>query len=158
VTLDDALGNRRVIDDRTGEELRVSSRLGEPGVAGPGDPVQVGYFTFTVTAVEDGQTSLGGPPATRVPRGQFVLVYFTVRNDVLAPGRFAEEYQYLLFDGDGRKYEGHIADRGDLFQADINPGDTVAGVLVFDIPSDAEPLSIELHGSQYSGGINVLLG
>ena len=158
VTLDDALGNRRVIDDRTGEELRVSSRLGEPGVAGPGDPVQVGYFTFTVTAVEDGQTSLGGPPATRVPRGQFVLVYFTVRNDVLAPGRFAEEYQYLLFDGDGRKYEGHIADRGDLFQADINPGDTVAGVLVFDIPSDAEPLSIELHGSPSSGGVTVLLG
>jgi hypothetical protein len=156
VTLDDDLGNRRVIDDRTGEELHVRSRLGEPGVAGPGDPVQVGFFTFTVTAIEDGQTSFGGPPAIRVPRGQFVLVYFTVHNDVLSPRPFAVEYQ--LFDGEGRKYEGHIADRGDLFQVDINPGDTVAGVLVFDIASDAEPLSIELHASPYSGGVTVLLG
>jgi hypothetical protein len=157
VTLDDDLGNRRVIDDRTGEELRVSSRLAEPGVASINDPVRDGDFTFTVTAVEDGRQSLGGPPATRVPRGQFVLVYFTVHNDVLAPRLFAEEYQYL-FDGDGRKHEGHIVDRGDLFQADINPGTTVAGVLVFDIASDAEPLSIELHASQYSNGVRVLLG
>jgi len=93
-----------------------------------------------------------------VPRGQFVLVYFTVRNDVLAPGLFAEEYQYL-FDGEGRKHEGYIRrNRGDLFQADINPGETVAGVLVFDIASDAEPLSIELHASPSSGGVTVLLG
>jgi Domain of unknown function (DUF4352) len=157
VTLDDDLGNRRVIDDRTGEELRVSSRLAETGVAIIGDPVQDGDFTFTVTAVEDGRQSLGGPPATRVPRGQFVLVYFTVHNRVLSPSLFAEEYQYLT-DGDGRKYEGHIVDRGDLFQADINPGNTVEGVLVFDIASDAEPLSIEMHASQYSNGVSVLLG
>jgi Domain of unknown function (DUF4352) len=156
LTLDADLGNRRVIDDRTGEELRVSSRLAEPGVAGPGDPVQVGFFTLTVTAVEDGRQSLGGPPAISVPRGQFVLVSVTVHNDVLAPARFAVEYQYL-FDGDRRKYEGAI-DRGGLFQADINPGDTVEGVLVFDIPSDTEPLSIELHDSPSSDGVTVLLG
>jgi hypothetical protein len=158
VTLDDDLGNRRVIDDRTGEELRVASRLAEPGVASIDDPVQVGDFTLTVTAIEDGRQSLGGPPATRVPRGQFVLVYFTVRNDVLSPSLFAEEYQYLT-DGDGRKHEGYIRrNRGDLFQADINSGDTVAGVLVFDIASGAEPLSIELHASKYSNGVRVLLG
>jgi hypothetical protein len=157
VTLDDDLGNRRVIDDRTGEELRVSSRLAEPGVASIGDPVQVGYFTLTVTAIEDGRQSFGGPPATSVPRGQFVLVYVTMHNDVLSPRPFAEEYQHL-FDGDGRKYEGYIVDRGDLFQADINPDDTVAGVLVFDIPSDAEPAWIELHGSPSSDGVIVLLG
>jgi hypothetical protein len=157
LTLDDDLGNRRVIDDRTGAELRVSSRLAEPGVAGPGDPVQDGDFTLTVTAIEDGRQSFGGPPATSVPRGQFVLVYVTMHNDVLSPRPFAEEYQHL-FDGDGRKYEGYIVDRGDLFQADINPDDTVAGVLVFDIPSDAEPAWIELHGSPSSDGVIVLLG
>jgi len=157
VILDDDLGNRRVIDDRTGEELRVSSRLAEPGVASIDDPVQDGDFTLTVTAIEDGRQSFGGPPAISQPRGQFVLVYFTVHNDVLSPRLFAEEYQYL-FDGEGRKYEGYIADRGDLFQADINPGDTAAGVLVFDIPSDAEPLSIKLHGSPSSSGVRVALG
>jgi hypothetical protein len=74
---------------------------------------QDGDFTFTVTAVEDGRQSLRGAPAVSVPRGHFVLVYFTVHNDVLAPRLFAEEYQHL-FDGEGRKYDGYIADRGDL--------------------------------------------
>jgi hypothetical protein len=119
--------------------------------------VQDGDFILTVTAIEDGRQSFGGPPAISQPRGQFVLVYVTVRNDVLSPSLFAEEYQYL-FDGDGRKYEGYIDDRGDLFQADINPGNTVAGVLVFDIASDAVPAWIELHGSPSSEGVIVLLG
>jgi Septum formation len=50
-------------------------------------------------------------------------------------------------DGEGRKFEGYI-DGGDLFLADINPGNTVEGVLVFDIASDAVPAWIELHGSR----------
>jgi hypothetical protein len=150
VTLDDALGDRRVIDDRTGAELRV-----EPGVAGIGDPVRNGDFTFTVTAVEDGRPVLSRPDGFVQPRGQFVLVSVTVRNDGLSPRLFAEEYQYL-FDGEGRKSEGSI-DRGDLFLADINPGNTVEGVLVFDMASDAEPLEIELHDSPTSAGVTVLL-
>ena len=157
LTLDDTLGNRHVIDDRTGAQLRVSSRLAEPGVAGIHDPVQDGDFTLTVTAVgEGGPPPFGGPPAVSQPQVQLVLVYVTVRNDVLSPRSFAEEYQYL-FDGEGRKYEGYI-DGGDLFLADINPGNTVEGVLVFDIASDAVPAWIELHGSPSSGGVIVLLG
>jgi hypothetical protein len=85
-----------------------------------------------------------------------VLVYVTVHNRVLSPRLFAEEYQYLI-DGDGRKSEGYI-DRGDLFLADINPGNTVEGVLVFDIASDAVPAWIELHDSPSSGGVTVALG
>jgi hypothetical protein len=155
VTLDDALGNRRVIDDRTGEELRVVSALAEPGVAGIGDPVRDGDFMFTVTAVER-PPYIGGPPAFLQPRGQFVLVHVTVRNDSASPRLFAEEYQYLIDDA-GRKYEGYI-DRGDLFLADINPGNTVEGALVFDIASDAVPAWIELHASPSSGGSWVGLG
>ena len=156
VTLDDALGNRRVIDDRTGEELRVVSPLAEPGVAGIGDPVRDGDFTFTVTAVADGRQSLGRAPAVSVPRGQFVLVHVTVRNDGTSPRQFAEEHQYLT-DGDGRKSEGYI-EKGDLFLADINPGNTVEAVLVFDIASDTVPAWIELHASRFSGGVTVALG
>jgi hypothetical protein len=156
VTLDDALGDRRVIDDRTGEELRIVSPLAEPGAAGIGDPVRHGDFTFTVTAVEDGPPYLGGPPTFLQPRGQFVLVHVTVRNDGASPRLFAEEYQYLIDDA-GQRSEGYI-DRGDLFQADINPGNTVEGTLVFDMASDAVPAWIELHASPSSGGFWVALG
>ena len=156
VTLDGALGNRRVIDDRTGAELRVVSQLGDPGVASIGDPVRDGDFTFTVTAVEEGPPVLRRPDGFVQPRGRFVLVSVTVRNDGPSPRQFAEEAQYL-FDGERRKSEGYI-DRGDLFLADINPGNTVGGVLVFDIASDAVPAWIELHASPVSGGVTVLLG
>jgi hypothetical protein len=156
VTLDDDLGNRRVIDDRTGEELRVVSVLTESGAAGIGDPVRAGDFTFTVTAVADGRQSLGRAPAVSQARGQFVLVRVAVRNDGASPRQFAAEDQYL-FDDAGRKSERYVH-RGDLFLADINPGNTVEGVLVFDIASDAVPAWIELHGSLSSGGVTVLLG
>jgi hypothetical protein len=155
VTLDDALGNRRVIDDRTGEQLRVVSPLAETGAAGIGDPVRTGDFTITVTAVEDGPPYIGGPPSFFEPRGQFVLVHVTVRNDGASPRQFAVEDQYLIDDA-GRKSEGYI-DRRDLFQADIHPGDTVAGGLVFDIASDAVPAWIELRGS-LSSDVWVVLG
>jgi hypothetical protein len=158
VTLDDALGNRRVIDDRTGEELRVVYPQADPGVAGIGDPVRDGDFTFTVTAVGGkGPPFLGGQPSFLEPQVKLVFVYVTVRNDGSSPGSFAEDYQYLT-DGDGRKSEGYL-DRGDLsLAADINPGDTVEGVLVFDIASDTVPAWIELHASRFSGGVTVLLG
>jgi Domain of unknown function (DUF4352) len=156
VTLDDALGNRRVIDDRTGAELRVVSPLANPGAAGIGDPVRDGGFMFTVTAVEDGPPVLRRPDGFVQPRGRFVLVSVTVRNDGTSPGSFAEEDQYLI-DGERRKSEGYI-DGGDLFLADINPGNTVGGVLVFDIASDAVPAWIELHASPSSGGVTVALG
>jgi hypothetical protein len=111
---------------------------------------------FTVTAVEDGKRPWVGRLLSAQARVQFVLVYVTVHNDGDSPRSFAEEYQYLI-DGDGRKYEGYIADRGDLL-ADINPGNTVEGVLVFDIASDAVPAWIERRGSPSSGGVTVALG
>jgi hypothetical protein len=159
VTLDDDLGNRRVIDDRTGAELRVVSQLADPAVASIDDPVRDGDFTFIVTAVGNGPPALRRPDGFVVPRGRFVLVSVTVRNHGLLPGLFAEEDQYL-FDGERRKSEGRqrYIDRGDLFLADINPGNTVGGVLVFDIASDAVPAWIELHASPVSGGVTVLLG
>jgi hypothetical protein len=38
------------------------------------------------------------------------------------------------------------------FLEDINPGNSVNGILVFDIPKNAEPTRIELHDSPFSGG------
>jgi hypothetical protein len=155
VTLDDALGSRRVIDDRAGAELRVVSPLADPGAAGIGDPVPGRRLHVHRDRGRGRQTSLVGRLLSAQARGQFVLVYVTVHNDGDSPRSFAEEYQYLI-DGDGRKSEGYI-ERGDLL-ADINPGNTVEGVLVFDIASDAVPAWIELRGSPSSGGVTVALG
>ena len=39
------------------------------------------------------------------------------------------------------------------FLNEINPGNQVSGVLVFDIPTDATLASLELHDSPLSGGV-----
>jgi hypothetical protein len=38
---------------------------------------------------------------------------------------------------------------------EINPGNSVDGVLVFDIPEGGQPDRLELHDSQFSGGVTV---
>ncbi len=45
-----------------------------------------------------------------------------------------------------------------MFLNEINPGNTVKGMLVFDMPKDAKPTSIELHDSPFSGGVTLRLG
>jgi Domain of unknown function (DUF4352) len=39
----------------------------------------------------------------------------------------------------------------------INPGNAVAGTILFDVPAGAKPTKIELHDSVFSGGVNVAL-
>ncbi|MBK5248977.1 MAG: DUF4352 domain-containing protein, partial [Actinomycetales bacterium] len=46
----------------------------------------------------------------------------------------------------------------DTFFTEINPGNTVEGTIVFDVPADAVPATLELHDSMFSGGVSVTLG
>ena len=39
----------------------------------------------------------------------------------------------------------------------INPGNTVNAKIVFDMPKDANPATLELHDSMLSGGVKVSL-
>lgn len=41
------------------------------------------------------------------------------------------------------------------FLETINPGNSVTGVLVFDIAKDGRITSVELHDSSFSGGVTV---
>jgi hypothetical protein len=43
------------------------------------------------------------------------------------------------------------------FLEDINPGNSVNGILVYDIPKNEQPSKLELHDSPFSGGVTVEL-
>ena len=95
-------------------------------------------------------------------QGQFVLVHVTVAN-IGTESQLLTDSAQTLFDAKGRKFSAdttaaiYIKDN-DVFLNEINPGNTVQGVLVFDMPKDAAPASIELHDSAFSGGVSVALG
>ncbi|MCC2314190.1 DUF4352 domain-containing protein [Cellulomonas xiejunii] len=130
--------------------------------AGIGTPVRDGKFEFTVTSIEAGVAHVGDDMFGKDAQGQFTLVHMSVTN-------IGDEAQY--FDGSSQKLvdaqgRTHSADGsaaiylGDAesFLNQINPGNSVQGTVVFDIPADATPASLELHDSMFSGGVTVSVG
>lgn len=127
-----------------------------------GDVVQDGSFTFTVTKVDTGLRTLGDSFLRSEAQGSYVLVHVTVTNVGSESEMFTSANQTLL-DGQGREFD---ADAGaallnvpdsQSFLTDINPGNSVEGVLVFDVPEDLSPAAIELHESMFSDGAVVSL-
>jgi hypothetical protein len=126
-----------------------------------GTAVRDGEFEFTVTKVEKGVASVGASFLEEKAQGQFVLVHVTVKNIGTKPQTLIDSVQKLR-DGQGREFTtdstAAIVIKGNaVFFNEINPGNSVKGTLVYDMPKDAKPASIELHDSMFSGGVTVAL-
>jgi hypothetical protein len=133
----------------------------ERAVAGIGDPVRDGKFEFVVTEVETGVENVGDEFLSEEAQGQFVLVHMTVENIGDEAQTFDGSAQFL-FDTEGREHSADTeaalyVENSESFFNEINPGNRVEGVVVFDIPADATPASMRLHDSLLSGGVEVML-
>lgn len=127
-----------------------------------GTPVQDGKFEFTVTSVEPGVARVGSDVLGQDAQGQYVLVHLTVTN-------IGDEAQYFdgssqkAFDAQDREFSAdttaavYLGD-ANSFLNQINPGITVDGTVVFDVPADATLTAVTLHDSPFSGGVQVTLG
>jgi hypothetical protein len=133
-----------------------------PAAAGIGTEVRDGKFAFVVTDVETGVQKLGREPFVSTPQGSYVLVRLRVTNVGDEAQMFSGSSQKLR-DAQGREFE---ADSGaavlsvpdsESFLNTINPGNSVDGTLVFDVPKGLAPTAIELHDSPFSGGATVTL-
>ncbi|PZR55012.1 DUF4352 domain-containing protein [Xylanimonas oleitrophica] len=130
--------------------------------AGVGTAVRDGKFEFTVTAVEPGVAQVGDEFLNKAPQGQFVLVHLTVANIGDRAQMFYDDAQ-KAYDAAGRQFSadteaGIYLEDSNAFLKEINPGNTVEGILVFDVPTDVTLASLELHDSLFSGGVTVALG
>ena len=144
--------------------LAVASNLGDrsredPGPAGLGDPVRDGQFEFVVRAVDCGARSVGEGFGHRTALGQFCLVSFRVENTG-TEGRTFGGGQQFLFDRDGNRHDPDLAatvGNGGEWSIHLNPGQRLAGTLVYDVPESAVPARVELHDATFSGGASVAL-
>ncbi|AOS64268.1 DUF4352 domain-containing protein [Actinoalloteichus hymeniacidonis] len=127
---------------------------------GIGSTVRDGSFEFSVREVESGVASIGSDYTESVAQGAYVLVHLTVGN-IGDEAQLLADSNQVLIDENGRRFDADtgaavISLRGnDTFLNNINPGNTVEGTLVFDMPVDAQPVAIELHDSPFSGGVTV---
>lgn len=132
-----------------------------PAAAGIGTPVRDGQFEFVVNSVECGVPQIGSADFGVTAQGQFCLVNLSVTNVGDEPQSFFGDAQ-RLFNEAGQEYGAsaeaaiYLPEANSLFQ-EINPGNQLVGVVVFDIPADAVPFRIELHDSAFSGGVEVAL-
>ena len=163
-----------VSQDAPAAEQPVDGSAEEPGEApaeepaeepaddavGIGTPVASGDLEFTVTGVEPGGTEIGDV-LTTTAQGEFLLVHIEVRNTGDSAETFSDSGQKLI-DSQGREHETdssasiYLPDNDVLFTS-INPGNTVVGTLVFDLPADAEPVSVLLSGGLFSSDVEVSL-
>lgn len=126
---------------------------------GIGTRVKDGQFTFVVNSVRCGKRSLGQGMFKAEAQGEFCLVAMKVKNTGNEP-QFMDSGSQYLFIGD-KKYSASsdaliaIEEFENFFLEEINPGNSVKGIVVFDIPKGGEPDRLELHDSAFSGGVTV---
>ena len=140
-----------------------SNETKSEAIARIGEPVRDGKFEFVVKSVTCGKNSVGtNQYLTKEAQGQFCLMDLTVKNIGDQQQTFTENAQKLL-NADGMQYSSdsvaslYNSNNSDTWLNQINPGNSVQGVIVFDIPKDQVPTSAELHDSVYSGGVKVSL-
>jgi hypothetical protein len=125
-----------------------------------GAAVHDGKFEFVVTAVSCGHGELVNGILRAQAQGQFCVVDLTVTNVGDEARTFADGVQ-KAFGPDGDQYSadthaGVVANgSGAAIWNVINPGNTVAAKVVFDIPAGSTIAAVELHDSLLSGGVRV---
>lgn len=124
-----------------------------------------GKFEFTVKSVECGKTEVVSPETDALrqkAQGQYCLMTLAVKNIGNEQQYFSVSDQKLL-NSAGQQYTAdstatlYNGGNSQPLLAQINPGNSVEGVLVFDIPKDQTPVSAELHDSAFSNGVKVSL-
>jgi hypothetical protein len=127
-------------------------------------PANDGKFQFTVTAIKCGQPSVSSADGylTKTAQGQYCLLSVTA-NNIGDQSQTLDSTSQYIYDSSNKKYSSDseatidISPTDNTFFNPINPGNSVSGTIVFDIPKGVTPTIAELHDSALSGGVKVSL-
>lgn len=131
-----------------------------PSIAPAGTAVSDGKFSFQVTNVQSGLSTIGtNEYLKRDAQGQFVEITLSITNIGSAEQTFWGRNQKLV-DTQGRQFTDDTEAEMNLSQGietDINPGNQATATVIYDIPANDQPKSMDLHDSAYSAGVGVEL-
>ncbi len=146
----------------SGGGQQAAAPAGSPHI---GQPAADGKFRFVITRVtyrkSVGDTSFGlGDTA----QGRYTVLHVKVTNISNQSQTLDDSAQYV-YDARGRKFdastdadiEGNPGGSGGVFFNDINPGNSVNGLIFFDLPRGDKAVKAELHDSIFSDGVIVYL-
>jgi uncharacterized protein DUF4352 len=151
------IGAKKVADDLD------NNVQGKNAVAGKmNTPATDGKFQFTVTGMKCGVDSVGPEGFGQKAQGEFCLVSVSIKNVGQSAEVFNDSSQ-KAYDKANTEYSvdsgAAIYANGDAstFLEQINPGNTVKGKLVFDVPQGTKLASVVLHESMYTAGVKIPL-
>lgn len=129
-----------------------------------GEAARDGKFEFVVKSIKCGESSVtaAGGYLSKSAQGQYCLVDISVKNIGDKQQIFLESDQKLL-NASNVEYSAdstatlYNSNNSDVFVNEINPGNTVEGTIVYDIPKDQTPVTAELHDSSFSNGVKINL-
>lgn len=155
------VGGAKVVSDAANEMDK--NQQGKNAIAGKmNEPAKDGKFQFTVTKMKCGVASVGPDGFGEKAQGEFCLIDVQIKNVADTAEIFNDSSQQAT-DAKGAVYSvdsgAATYANGDAstFLEEINPGNTVKGVLVFDVPKGTKLTSVVLHESMYTAGIKVPL-
>ncbi|MCO7272450.1 MULTISPECIES: DUF4190 domain-containing protein [Cellulosimicrobium] len=134
-----------------------------PALPAVGTPVRDGDFEFVVGGMECGVMRVGDDYFSETPQGQYCIVSLTVTNVGDSAQTFFGSNQYTV-NAAGQEYSAddvaglYLGDDVQSWIEPVNPGNSISPRVVFDVPLDGAPVSIELHDSAFSGGVLAALG
>jgi eukaryotic-like serine/threonine-protein kinase len=128
--------------------------------SGPGVPVRDGQLEFVVQSVQCGVPEIGRTGWLRTADGAYCLIPVEVRN-IGRESRQLNEWQVALHDSQGERHHADVSARwfveqGNLWES-VDPGASVQGTMVFDIPAGTEPVRLEFHDTLLSSGVELEL-
>ena len=148
----------------TGSDTNSSSSSGsqEQAMAKIGDDATDGSLKFNVSDVNCGRERIGNDVIGTKAQGQFCLITLSIENiGTEAQTLYADSQK--LFDAKGREFSPDTtaalylgSDASTIFE-EINPGNTLNGVLIYDVPKNVSLDKIKLYESMFSGGVEVSL-
>jgi hypothetical protein len=120
-------------------------------------PVRDGDFQFTADSVRCGIRQIGTPDDYQLPVGQFCVVTLSIMNVGKEPAIFADAIQRargsggvsFISDSEAGFYANQ--DPG-VFLNDINPGNKVQVLIVYDIPPTGRIQALEVHENPTTKG------
>ncbi|MFQ6170437.1 DUF4352 domain-containing protein [Oryzobacter sp. R7] len=135
----------------------------KPAPAGPkiGSKARDGKFEFVVTGVKCGITTVGSQYLNTKAQGEFCRLAVKITNiGDKAQSMFADNQ--LAFDAKKREFSASSEasfydEKSQVLWEEINPGNTVDGRIYFDVPKGTKLVTVELHDSMFSGGVEVAL-
>lgn len=157
-------GNKQNSSTTSSTQSKEEQKASET-VAKVGEAVEDSGLAFTVMGV-DTASSLGNSYSLRNAQGVFYVVTLKIENKGTET-KTVDSSMITLTDSQRRKFdrpiEGQTAKglsqgKVDLFLQQVQPGLSVTGNIVFDIPKDASGLNLIVKGALFGSGKKIDLG